>query len=837
MTSYLAKYGQQVADNGYRIIPIRPGHKAPLGLDWSQRSGGPAEVTEWLARGFTHEHWSDRKAKVRGTRTWRVDDYGVGVLTAETPLVDIDCQDESVAAHMRAFTEQLLGPTLCRIGLAPKAGLVYRAEKPFGKVNSATFLDDKGRRAKLEVLGAGQQFVALAIHPDTKEPYRWTGKKGVHNTPAASLPTINVDQARAIKEEFERVAANHKWDVVEESRSLTGGKRDTTDPFADVADKVTGISDAEFKRLLMLVPGADEYHSWIEIGMAIFHQTSGSDLGLELWDSWSELSPKYDRDSLELHWSSFDIDGKGRAPLTARVILERAWAIEKEQAEKQTDQAIEDFRLAKTPASLQEAARKYKSIAFPLAERARLVAELRSAYKQLTNQVLSADLAKKMLAYEDSQRADRFDWCADWVFVQTDEMFDNLKTGQSLTGRAFDGTFSRALLSRVDILEGKTVPDSLPQHVARNVVQVPIAADRMYMPGFDPLFTLNGQDYVNSYTDRGVPTVPSKMSVEGRRAIDIVERHAEHIIANERDRTIFLDALAYVVQSQQRVSWGIFLQGVGGDGKTFFGNLMAAVIGMENAPIIRGAELKEKYTGWAEGGMFLTVEEVRLQGEHRYDAVNNIKPYITNSRVPIRRMQRDIYTIVNRTTYFLTSNYKDGLPEDDTERFMVLYSRWQSLERLKAFKAANPTYYRDLFEALNEAGSLRKWLLERRLSSAFDPDGRAPDSSSKGEMQEITGRPERVDLKRLLAESTDADFGLLLLDSALLEDRLDLPLQGKQVSAALTSIGMTWVGETGFGGKTRRWWSIEPERFRMTTPDGMTKIDPNVIRNWLENAL
>lgn len=39
------------------------------------------------------------------------------------------------------------------------------------KMSSAKFVDEKGEKHQVEILGAGQQFVAYGIHPETGKPY------------------------------------------------------------------------------------------------------------------------------------------------------------------------------------------------------------------------------------------------------------------------------------------------------------------------------------------------------------------------------------------------------------------------------------------------------------------------------------------------------------------------------------------------------------------------------------------------------------------------------------------------------------------------------------------
>lgn len=65
--------------------------------------------------------------------------------------------------------------------------------------------------------------------------------------------------------------------------------------------------------------------SWLSVGMAIHHETDGSEEGFQLWDEWSVKSPKYSSQEYgRARWESF---GKGgHRPTTARSLIK--WANE-----------------------------------------------------------------------------------------------------------------------------------------------------------------------------------------------------------------------------------------------------------------------------------------------------------------------------------------------------------------------------------------------------------------------------------------------------------------------------------------------------------------------------
>lgn len=97
---FLAMHGQRLIDNGYEIVPIKVGGKAPGFAGWEKSRASREQLTEWLDSGHKNA--------------------GVGILTKNTPAIDIDCRNEKLAAIMEKYCREKLGLKLMRIGLWPK---------------------------------------------------------------------------------------------------------------------------------------------------------------------------------------------------------------------------------------------------------------------------------------------------------------------------------------------------------------------------------------------------------------------------------------------------------------------------------------------------------------------------------------------------------------------------------------------------------------------------------------------------------------------------------------------------------------------------------------------
>ena len=269
--------------NGYHIVPISSGQKGPRVREWQKREFTPDVVTA-----------------------------GVGVKTGvgESPVcaVDIDVLDPKLARAFSDYCQAEYGLTVERVGQAPKTMLVYRAaEAGWRKATSKWFEDDKGMRQRLEVLGAGQQFVAYHIHPETNKPYEWIDMLGgLDSTPVSELPVLTAKQVTELIEHFERMATDAGLVAVSTgSASTKVTVKDNTDPDDFTAGMPVGLSIEEAEGFLENLDASD-YEFWIKIGASLYHEFSGSEEAFELWLNWSKTAKNFEgEEDLQRRWPTF----------------------------------------------------------------------------------------------------------------------------------------------------------------------------------------------------------------------------------------------------------------------------------------------------------------------------------------------------------------------------------------------------------------------------------------------------------------------------------------------------------------------------------------------------
>lgn len=800
MSEYLRAHGADLVDAGYQIVPIPPGKKSPNFDGWQNTRSSRSTVTQWIDSGR--------------------DRHGIGILTRHTPAIDIDILDEEVADLVEQWCIEDLGQAPTRIGKAPKRLMLFKVKEPFRKMRSGVWFDEWDNKHQIEILGDGQQFVAYHIHPETRTPYRWVRSGDPLTVSADELIELDVDKARDLLIRFDMYAAELGWRMAHGARRpvLPGTDVDLDDPFIEDARPVD-LSFEELRQRLLLIPEeeAADHDTWYQTGMALYHQFDGSDEGLELWHEWSETAHNYDAEALDTRWASFAIEGKGRAPLTARYILKMANEAAELHAQKAMAELRSAFRDARDEKSFREACAQARKAEIDYIAREGLLSLVQESHKRLSGNAIARPVAKKLITFELNTSA-MPKWCKPWIYNTETDRFVNVDTKFAVTHVGFNAINDRHAFTKKDALDGNQTSSIRAADLALRLYQVPAVNGQRYAPGQGAIYTDTGATYANTYSERGIPAMPGKVGQKDRINVERVLAHVQHLIEDPREQAIFLDYVAYVAKHPgRRVNWAVLLQGVEGDGKSFWAVLLRAVMGFSNVRVVNGSMLEERFTGWAEGQCLVCVEEIRMIGHNRYDAINRIKPFITNDVVEIHPKGQDPREIHNTSNYLLFTNYKDALPLDDnSRRYMVLFSRWQRKADLDAFLHQQPNYYVNLYRAVEQsAGAIRKTLLEHEPSEYFSPTGNAPVTSARKVMSAQTKSAFIDFVEEMVSDDEHADVTSDVLNFSRLRilyeqenGKAEMP-QPKRATALLESAGFTSIGRfrVDTGGDKCRFYS------------------------------
>ena len=771
---------------GYTVVPIQRGFKGPHGK---------------YAVGWQNEDYSEKQ--LRQLSEGDFSDGNIGINTRFTPAIDIDVYDERVAKRMEEYLAEKYGDICVRVGMAPKRLVVFRTTTPFRKM-FASYNDGKTMH-KVEVLGSGQQFVAYGIHPDTKKPYTWTSLDEPLGVDAADLPTLTHVDAQDILERFCEVCDELGWK--KHSSSMGGVVREEEDGL-DGIKPILALGMDRIEETLNLIENDDDYDLYLDVGMAAHHQFQGAQEGLDLWHEWAGRSGKYNAADVNRRWASF---GHGPDTLTFATLLYRAMEVKSKLEDKAFDAAINRINSTNDKKTLttKVVPELMKAISSDL--------QYDEATKRL--QVRLGELmdgskprietVRKLLDAHKPKRAVRESvpaWCENWFYIASSNSFYNSETSAHYSPAAFDAMFGRMLLTDDMRAQGESF-NGKPSNVALNVHCIPTVYDSIYMPGDEIIVNVNGMDHVNTYNHNRTPIDREPKNTDERNAVKMAERHFALLFPDDYERNTFLDYLAYTVQyPKEKVTWAVLIQGVDGAGKTWFLNMMAAVLGGPNVRGVDATALNEKYTKWAQGHRMVFFEEIRLQGHNRFEILDKLRPFVSNETVNVRRMQTDLYEIPNVTNYVMFTNYLDALPINNNDRrYFVLRTAFQTSSHLADFESKHPTYFTDLFNMISFEGHvLRWWLLNRPISDDFRAKGHAPKTDARAMMIDESESSDDLELvKEAIEDSTNPLLSDRMLSAHAL--RAAVPelnmLNRKQLGQILFRAGFAKLGQFRLNGR------------------------------------
>lgn len=755
---------------------------------------------------------------------------GIGVWLQKSGLIAVDIDPKNGGdASLREY-EAKNGPLVSEVTATTGSGGEHRlfaapeGVKPPGHIGHSKSGIDLKYNGYIVVSPSPHPYPHKELQPGVKPTrrYAWQPGKAPFDNMAFVGPIPQWTLLRTVAGRTEITRAADPNDIFREDTQKCGLSLDQMQAKLDLV-----LNDAE----------ADvSYEDWLNIIAGIYHETDGSEEGKTLAYEWSAQSAKHVDEKFEKSWNSLDIEGKGIAPVTFRFVLLKA----KVKADEIAKELFADLKTAIETATtlddIKTAARGIKTAEIDALDRGYLAKLIQEHAKRVANYSIDAATARSMVRFEPPDLGKLPDWLEGWVYVARDDVFFHPVTHRELSTKAFNAQFGIHMMSHKDRAEGRAFPETLPSDAALNRYELPKVHAKVYWPGEPQFFGVNGADYINSYSEHEVPEVPSELSQHDRENVEIMVRHFEHMIPDERERAIVMSWFAYRVQSFSHPNWSVVIQGPEADGKTWFSVMLAAVIGGSNVKTIDPDLLRHPFTDWAEGSMLTVIEEIKLHGAARYEILDKLKPFITNDTIAIHPKGKKAYNVHNTAAYLSFTNYRDAMPLDggDTRYFLVASPR-QRKEQVDAFKAENPNYFDNLYlSQVESAGALRKFWLEYPLHPDFHARGRAPASREKAMVVELAKSEVQQAVEDIIESRVNPLISDRLLDPTALADEL-MSLGGaipstKGLHSLLShKLGFECLGRIRVGSAFNRYWTRQPERFGQDE-----KTRNREVREWIE---
>lgn len=268
-TLELSLLAREYVKNGWALVPIPNGSKAPTARGWNLKANCVTTID--------------------GCRRIRAN---VGLAHAYSRTCVLDFDDFHKAGDWLAdrgvdINElwSALDAVKISSGRANRGKLLYRL--PAGVEPLLSHADhENGIELRCAASNGNtyQDVLPPSIHPDTGRPYVW---------------------------EYDDMLAS--WDNPPELPAHVLAVWLKTAPRRVDASAISGLGDREAALEVLENFHPDiGFDDWLHVGMALHHEFDGGYEGLDLWDTWSSQSYKYiDIADLEKHWVTFDSHKEG----------------------------------------------------------------------------------------------------------------------------------------------------------------------------------------------------------------------------------------------------------------------------------------------------------------------------------------------------------------------------------------------------------------------------------------------------------------------------------------------------------------------------------------------
>jgi len=188
---------------------------------------------------------------------------------------------------------------------------------------------------------------------------------------------------------------------------------------------------------------------------------------------------------------------------------------------------------------------------------------------------------------------------------------------------------------------------------------------------FDPT-TLAVCDISRQWANKFSPTDYLRQTIADPLAVvpPIAERVIRSICVDQPTYDHFINWLAYVFQTRKKSGTAWLFNGIEGTGKGILASkILQPIFGDRYVVQITGENLEDQFNAAWEECIFLFIDEFNLHSGSTLDKTyNRLKNVITEDRVAIRGMRRDIATVRSYINLIMATNAGTALPLSPTDR-------------------------------------------------------------------------------------------------------------------------------------------------------------------------
>lgn len=274
----------------------------------------------------------------------------------------------------------------------------------------------------------------------------------------------------------------------------------------------------------------------------------------------------------------------------------------------------------------------------------------------------------------------------------------------------------------------RTTRNAFEAFTESQVVRPPVADGTCFRPDLEPAALVHDAGRIRANTWWPIKT-PRQVGDAGPFL-----RHLEKLTPDRRDRVMLLCWMACAVQYPGRkFQCAPFIQGVEGNGKTFFSRCLSEILGKRYTHWPDASKLGEKFNGWLFGRLLICVEDIHTEG--RLDVLERIKPWITGTDgVEIEGKGIDQRTEEICCNFIFNSNFLNGIRKTKNDRRYIPFITAQQSEDDLAKDGLTPEYFKALYDWARSGGyaAVHDLLATYEIPDEFrfDRGIRAPETST-----------------------------------------------------------------------------------------------------------
>lgn len=247
-----------------------------------------------------------------------------------------------------------------------------------------------------------------------------------------------------------------------------------------------------------------------------------------------------------------------------------------------------------------------------------------------------------------------------------------MPNGELLKPAAFNVFFGGYQFLMDDI--GKKTTDEAFKAFTRNpMLRAPQVAAVTFDPNLEPgaiVTDFKGRDAVNTW----LPPVVKEIDGDPSPFLN----HLAKVLPDERDRQILLSWMAALVQYPgHKFAWAPVLQGVEGNGKSFFAMCCAAAVSPLYSHTPRSKDLVKEFNSWMHRKLFAIVDEARVDTPEMIEALRNLITEETQTIEP-KGVDADSQRVF--TNFMFTMNDKRAMKKTRNDRRLAMFYTAQQCE-------------------------------------------------------------------------------------------------------------------------------------------------------------